>query len=106
MNDFDDILALVKSYYKVIIGVLALIVLYLVIWIFHGQGGNPLVKEKIKEIQTEAKTNERRVDDVIDAAKVKEEEAKKDVSEKVGAVSDDKLPDLLAGLLADYRKSH
>ena len=106
MNDFDDILALVKSYYKIIIGVLVLIVLYLVIWIVSGQGGNPAVKETIKGINTDIKTNERRVDDVIDAAKAKEEEAKKDVSEKVGAVSDDKLPDLLAGLLADYRKSH
>ena len=106
MIDFDEILKTVKGYYKIIIGVLALVVLYLLIWVFHGYGGNPAVKQKISEIQTDTKMNERRINDVIDAAKSKEEEAKKDVSEKVNAVSDDALPDILAGLLTDYRKQH
>ena len=106
MNDIDEILKAARNYYKVIIGVLALLVLCLLIWIFRGYGGNPAVKEKITEIQTGTRENARRIDNVIDAAKAKEEEAKKDVSEKVNAVSDDALPDLLAGLLADHRNRH
>ncbi len=105
MNDVDDIIALVKSYYKVIIGILVIVVMYLLIWFFRGYGGNPEVKKTVDGITSTAQQNAKRVDVIIDAAKTKEEEVKRDVIEKVDAVSDDKLPDLLAGLLADYRKS-
>lgn len=106
MIDLDEILEMVKSYYKIVVAILALFVLYLCIWLFRGYGGRPEVREKIDEIRVTAKANERRVENIIDAARTKEEEVKKDVSEKIAAQSDDALPALLAGLLSDYRKQH
>ncbi len=106
MSDLDELLEHVKAYYKIIIGVLAVIVMALGWWLFRGYGGNTEVSKTIDAIRTNTQTNERRVDAIIDAAKYKEEEARNETTEKMAAASDDALPDLLAGLLSDYRKQH
>lgn len=72
-------------------------------WLFRGYGGRQQVGEKITEMQTAAKQNERRIDAILDGAKEKEVTARNETLEQTAAVSDDGLPDLLAGLLADYR---
>ena len=75
-------------------------------WLFAGYAGRREVGEKIDEIKTATAANERRVDAIIDAAKAKEVAAKHETAERVGAVSDDTLPDLLSGLLAEWRREH
>lgn len=106
MSDLDELLEHVKAYYKIIIGVLAVIVMALGWWLFRGYGGNSEVSQKIDAIRTTAQNNERRADTILDAAKHKEEEIRHETTEKITAASDDTLPDLLAGLLSDYRKQH
>ena len=106
MSDLDELLEHVKAYYKIIIGILVVLVLALGWWLFRGYGGNAEVGQKIDAIKTNTQTNERRVDAIIDAAKHKEEEIRHETTEKITAASDDVLPDLLADLLSDYRKQH
>ena len=106
MIDLDEILERVKGYYKIVITILILIVLALCCWLFRGYGGTPEVSKTIDAIKTTAQNNERRAETIIDAAKHKEEEIRHETTEKMAAVSDDALPDLLAGLLSDYRKQH
>ncbi len=106
MIDLDEILERVKAYYKIIIGILVVLVLALFWWLFHGYGGAPEVSKTIDAIKTTAQNNERRAETIIDAAKHKEEEIRHETTEKITAAGDDALPDLLAGLLADYRKQH
>ena len=105
MIDMDDVILYVKLYYRVAIGVLVLIVLFLCFWLFRGYGGREEVTQKIAEIKQTSEHNVTRVDDIIDATKTKEEAAKRETADLVSAVSADALPDLLAGLLADYRKN-
>lgn len=106
MIDLDEILERVKGYYKIVITILILIVLALCWWLFRGYGGAPEVSKTIDAIKTNTQTNERRVDAILDAAKHKEEEIRHETTEKITAAGDDALPDLLAGLLSDYRKQH
>jgi len=104
MIDFDDVMYYVRMYYRVAIGIVILVALYLAIWLFKGYGGNSEVKNTIDEIKTTTEVHERRADDIIDAAKAKEVAASEEVKKAVDSTSDDALPDILAGLLADYRK--
>ena len=90
----------------VIIFVAAVLIGLLTFWLFRGYGGNANVGKTIETIRTTTETTERRADNIIDAAKHKEEETRNETREKMAAVSDDALPDLLAGLLRDYRKQH
>ena len=106
MIDLEEILEHVKAYYKIVIAVLVVIVLALAFWLLRGYGGNTGVGKTITDIQTNMKTNERRADAIIDAAKQREETARNETNQKMAAVSDDDLPDLLAGLLSEYRKGH
>ena len=106
MSDLDELLEHVKAYYKIIIGVLVVFVLALGWWLFRGYGGSADVGKTIDAIRTTAQNNERRAETIIDAAKHKEEEIRQETTEKITAASDDALPDLLAGLLSDYRKQH
>ena len=101
-----DLKTLIRLYRAWLIALAAVVLAALAFWQFRGYGGRPEVREKIDEISVTAKANERRVDAIIDAAKTKEEEVKKDVSEKIATQSDDALPALLAGLLSEYRKGH
>ena len=102
--DFDEILDTLRFYKRVVYFVIGLVVIGLLLWLFCPRGGNPEVKAKIDEIKTTSETNERRVEDIIDATKAKEVAASEEVKKSVDATSADALPDLLAGLLADYRK--
>ena len=102
-----DYRTLVKAYraYLIALAVVALVAL-MAFWLLRGYGGNANVGKTIYAIRTTAQNNERRADMILDAAKHKEEEIRHETTEKISAASDDALPDLLAGLLADYRKQH
>ena len=103
--DFDEIFDTLRFYRRIVFFVLGLVALGLLLWLFCPRGGNPEVKAKIDEIKTTAETNERRAEDIIDATKAKEVAASEEVKKSVDSASADALPDLLAGLLADYRKN-
>lgn len=103
--DFDEILDTLRFYRRIVFFVLGLVALGLLLWLFCPRGGNPEVKAKIDEIKTTTETNERRVNDILDATKAKEVAAKNEAIDMVNSRSADALPDLLAGLLADYRKN-
>ncbi|MBO7670259.1 MAG: hypothetical protein J6S60_06675 [Oscillospiraceae bacterium] len=106
-DDLERLLTrLSKRYGAYALALVGLLAALLAVWLFRGYGGRPEVGEKLTDIRRDMETNERRVENILEAAKHKEEEAKHETIEKVGAVSDDALPDLLAGLLADWRKSH
>ena len=105
MIDFDEIIDSLRFYRRVVFFVLGLVALGLLLWLFCPRGGNPEVKAKIDEIKTTTETNERRVEDIIDATKAKEVAASEEVKKSVDSASADALPDLLKGLLADYRKN-
>ena len=105
MIDFDEIIDTLRFYRRIVFFVLGLVALGLLLWLFCPHGGNPEVKAKIDEIKVTAETNERRVDDVFNATKAKEVQASEEIKQAVDTASADALPDLLAGLLADYRKN-
>ena len=84
--------------------VIAAAAVLLAYWLWCGYGGSLKVDAKVIEIAESAKIHERRADAVVDAAKQKEEVIAREVKEIVQTVSDDALPDLLAGLLDEYRK--
>jgi len=102
--DFDDVMYYVRMYYRVAIGIAVLVALYLCIWLFKGYGGREEVKATIDEIKTATEVHERRADDILDAAKAKEVAANEEIKKAVDSTSDDALPDILAGLLRDYRR--
>ena len=102
--DFDEIFDTLRFYRRIVFFVLGLVALGLLLWLFCPRGGNPEVKAKIDEIKTTTETNTRRVEDIIDATRVKEVAASEEVQKTVDSASADALPDLLKGLLADYRK--
>ena len=56
------------------------------------------------EIRTTAEVAERRADTIVDAAKQREEAIRDETVKQVQSTSDDALPDMLAGLLRDYRE--
>ena len=102
--DFDEILDTLRFYRRIVFFVLGLIALALILWLFWNREGNPKVKVKLDEIKTTAEMNTRRVEDIIDATKAKEVAARHETMDVVNSSSADALPDLLSGLLADYRK--
>ena len=106
MIDFDDILSYVRLYYRAAIGILIILALALFFWLFKGYGGNPEVKQTISEIKQTAEANERRADDIVEAVKAKEVNARNETLDMVSSSSDDALPDMLSGLLRDYRREN
>lgn len=106
MIDFDEIVRTIRGYYKILIGALVVLVLVLCWWLFRGYSGRGQVGETLTDIKRDLVTNERRLETIIEAAQGKENEVRRDVAEKMGAVSDDDLPDILAGLLAEWRREH
>lgn len=58
----------------------------------------------VRQIETVTDLNARRAEIIIDAAKAEKEKAKNEIVQKILTTSDDDLPDLLAGLLKDYRR--
>ena len=104
MIDVDEILDRLKLYNRVILFAVAVVALLLALWFLSNTPGRREVGAKLTEIKQTTKTNERRADEIIDAAKSREEAAKRETAENIGAVSDDHLPDVLSGLLAEYRR--
>ncbi len=98
-----DLKSLLRLYHVYLVVFAAVIFALFAWWICRGQGGNVKVGKTIEEIRTTSETNERRADAIVDAAKAKESEVVRDVTEKVSAANSDDLPDLLAGLLSEYR---
>ena len=98
-----DLKNLLRLYHVYLVIVAAVIFALFVWWVCRGQGGNVKVGKTIDEIRTTSETNERRADAIVDAAKARESEVTRDVVEKVSSASSDDLPDLLAGLLSEYR---
>lgn len=101
--DFDDVVFYVKMYYRVAIGIAVIVALYLCIWLFKGYAGREEVKQTITEIKQTAEHNEQRVNDIIEATKAKEATVKNETANLVSSSSADALPDILEGLLRDYR---
>lgn len=58
----------------------------------------------VKRIEADVNANQRRAEIIIDAAKTEKEKAKNEIVQKILASSDDDLPDLLSGLLENYRR--
>ena len=103
----DQLKLMAKLYRAYILFATGIIVLIIFgIWLFRGYERNANIGKTIDAIKTTAQTNERRADTIIDATKHKEEEIRHETTEKITAAGDNALPDLLAGLLADYRKQH
>ena len=106
MIDVDEILDRMRMYNRVILFAVAVVGLLLALWLLSNSAGRREVGTTLTEIKQVTKTNERRADEIIDAAKLREEAAKRETGESIRAVSDDHLSDVLAGLLADYRREH
>ena len=106
MIDVDEIIDRMRMYNRVILFAVAVVGLIFALWLLSNSPGRREVGTKLTEIKQTTKTNERRADEIIDAAKTREEAAKRETAENISALSDDHLPDVLAGLLADYRREH
>ena len=101
-----DLKSLLRLYHVYLVVFAAVIFALFAWWICRGQGGSAKVGKTIDEIRTTTEANERRADAIVDAAKAKESDVTRDVAEKVSSTNSDDLPDLLAGLLRDYRTKH
>lgn len=106
MIDVDEIIDRMRMYNRVILFAVAVVVLLLALWFLSNSSGRREVGTKLTEIKQTTKTNERRADEIIDAAKSREEAAKRETDESIRAVSADHLPDVLEGLLTEYRREH
>lgn len=82
----------------------AVIAALLLWWLLRADAGRHEVNDKINEIKVTAEVSERRADAIVDAKKAREEAVHDETVKTVQAVSDDGLPDLLAGLLKDWRE--
>lgn len=108
MTDIDTILdklnAAAVHHRRALYGIVAVIAALLLWWLLHADAGRHEVGDKIAEIRTTANVAERRADAIVDAARQREEAARDETRTQMQTVSDDALPDLLAGLLRDYRE--
>lgn len=84
--------------------IVAVVAALLLWWLIRFDAGRHKVGDKISEIRTTAEVAERRADVIVDAAKAREEGIRDETVKQVQAASDDALPDLLAGLLRDWRE--
>ena len=84
--------------------IVAVIAALLLWWLIRFDAGRHEVGDKISEIRTTAEVAERRADVIVDAAKQREEAIRDETVKQVQSASDDALPDLLAGLLRDWRE--
>ena len=83
--------------------VVAAISALLLWWIVSVDAGRHEVDTKLTEIKATAETAGRRADAIVDVAKQREEAARDETRMEMSAVSDDALPAVLSGLLAEYR---
>lgn len=85
----------------IVVAVMAALLLW---WLIRFDAGRHEVGDKISEIRTTAEVAERRADTIVDAAKQREEAVHDETVKQVQGTSDDALPDMLAGLLRDWRE--
>lgn len=108
MDDIDKILdELAKAaarYQRIAWGIVALLVALILWWMVRNDAGRPEIGGKITEIKAAAEVAERRADAIVDAAHTREEAVHDETVKQMQGVSDDALPDMLAGLLRDYRE--
>ena len=99
-----DYKTLVKAYRAYLIALTAMaLAALLIFWLLRGYGGNADVGKTITDIKMTAAQNERRVEMIFDRKNKEEALANEKITEKLRTVSDDDLPDLLAGLLSEWR---
>lgn len=84
--------------------IVAVVAALLLWWLIRFDAGRHEVGDKITEIRTTAEVVERRADTIVDAAKQREEAIRDETVKQVQSASDDALPDMLAGLLRDWRE--
>ena len=101
-----DLKTLIRLYRAWLIALAAVVLAALAFWQFRGYGGRPEVGATIDQITTNAKTNERRVEIIFDRKEKEEAMGNEKITEKLRTVSDDDLPELLTGLLSDWRRDH
>ena len=82
----------------------AVIAALLLWWLIRFDAGRHEVGDKISEIRTTVEVAERRADTIVDAVKAREEAIRDETVKQVQSASDDALPDMLAGLLRDWRE--
>ena len=85
----------------IVVAVMAALLLW---WLLRVDAGRHEVGDKIAEIRTAAEVAERRADAIVDAGRAREEAVHDETVKQMQAVSDDGLPDILAGLLRDWRE--
>ena len=100
----DELAKAAERYQRIAWGVVALLVALILWWMVRNDAGRPEVGGKITEIKAAAEVAERRADAIVDAVKSKEEAVHDETVKQVQSASDDALPDLLAGLLHDWRE--
>lgn len=101
---FDRIEDAAAHHGRALYWIVAVVAALLLWWLLRVDAGRHEVGDKIAEIRTTADVAERRVDAIVDAGRAREEAARDETRTQVQAVSDDGLPDLLAGLLRDWRE--
>ena len=82
----------------------AVVAALLLWWLVRFDASRHEVGDKMAEIRTTAEVAERRAGTIVDAAKQREEAIRDETREVVQNTSDDALPDMLAGLLRDWRE--
>lgn len=100
----DELEKVAKRHGRALYWIVAVIAALLLWWLVSADAGRHEVGDKITEIKTTADVAERRADAIVDAERAREEAARDETRTQVQAVSDDGLPDLLAGLLRDWRE--
>lgn len=84
--------------------IVAVVAALLLWWLIRFDAGRHEVGDKISEIRTTAEVAERRANTIVDAAKAREEAIRDETVKQVQSTSDDALPDMLVGLLRDWRE--
>ena len=100
----DRIEAAAAHHGRALYWIVAVVAALLLWWLVRFDAGRHEVGDKISEIKTTAEVAERRADTIVDAAKQREEAVHDETVKQVQSASDDALPDMLAGLLRDYRE--
>lgn len=100
-KDFDRITKAGRTYALLLLALLAAAWLF---WIVKTDPGRPEVGAKLEEIKHDAEQNARRVDVIYTEKEAKEAAAKDEVQKAVNDTASADLPDMLSGLLRDYRK--
>lgn len=98
-----DVDTLIKGGRNYILLLLALLAAAWLFWMVKTDPGRPEVGAKIEEIKHDAEQNARRVDVIYDEKDAKEAAVKDEIKTTIDSANSGDLPDMLAGLLSEYR---